>query len=457
MSNCARAVARSSVAHTAKCFVAHLWPSFLPPLLPFTPLFGALFGHTLRQPKSPLPRFVPTMTDEYLPYTGGQLAQVLGRQRTMSTSTSYRTAAADWNHFYRQNSVNAYKDRHYILREFGPLRACLSLIQAGRVPSDSAEPFSLCEVGCGVGNAVLPLLRTFYDSRTAASEGGRASSSQFRVLACDVSAVAVRLLQDRLSQERFSPEVCAARVLDISLQPIPRLLSDGRVSSDVAADADGATRSPRAELKYDFVSMIFVLCSVAPERHVAALRHVAEALAPSNPNVDVTTITAGADNLMKRPRRHTTRAVATAESEDEEDEMETRSVVQGEDNSGDEVTDQDDSADGDVLRCMSSHSAETRQGYLFFRDYCAEDLAHQRFAQRDVTTGGAPNAAAEASTFRRTNGTLSHFFTIPEVTHLFDAAGLRILSIKVVDRTTCNRRDGTTMDRRFIQAIAVAR
>lgn len=63
-------------------------------------------------------------------------------------------AGTFWHQFYQRNSTHFYKDRHYLHIVFPDLApVCCS-----SSPNDSVAPLRLLEVGCGVGNAVLPLL-----------------------------------------------------------------------------------------------------------------------------------------------------------------------------------------------------------------------------------------------------------------------------------------------------------
>lgn len=54
-------------------------------------------------------------------------------------------ARRNWDLFYKRNETNFFKDRHYLEKEFPLL-------------SDSSCFRSILEVGCGVGNALLPLV-----------------------------------------------------------------------------------------------------------------------------------------------------------------------------------------------------------------------------------------------------------------------------------------------------------
>ena len=61
-----------------------------------------------------------------------------------------------WFDFYRRNKTNFYKDRHYLHIVFPELAPADSA--DGGVETITTNRIKLLEVGCGVGNAVLPLL-----------------------------------------------------------------------------------------------------------------------------------------------------------------------------------------------------------------------------------------------------------------------------------------------------------
>lgn len=63
-------------------------------------------------------------------------------------------ARKNWDIFYKQNTTNFYKDRHYLRREFSSLAKKLDTLKEG-------EEVMLLDLGCGVGNAFYPLIETF--------------------------------------------------------------------------------------------------------------------------------------------------------------------------------------------------------------------------------------------------------------------------------------------------------
>lgn len=105
-----------------------------------------------------------------------------------------RPPCTDWNRFYEKHGTNFFNDRHYLAVAF---------------PKEFAKtpPSTLVEIGCGVGNAILPLLK-----------------DGWTVWALDFSQVAIDLLR---REERF--QACQddggkahAHVWDISHPPPPK-------------------------------------------------------------------------------------------------------------------------------------------------------------------------------------------------------------------------------------------
>mmetsp|Transcript_23424 Transcript_23424/g.29122 ORF Transcript_23424/g.29122 Transcript_23424/m.29122 type:complete len:83 (+) Transcript_23424:222-470(+) len=66
-------------------------------------------------------------------------------------------ARRNWDIFYKQNTTNFYKDRHYLAREFTELSTKLDESKQ----SGSTEEVTLLDLGCGVGNAFWPLVENF--------------------------------------------------------------------------------------------------------------------------------------------------------------------------------------------------------------------------------------------------------------------------------------------------------
>jgi tRNAThr (cytosine32-N3)-methyltransferase len=97
--------------------------------------------------------------------------------------------AKNWDTFYKHNRANFFKDRHYITEEF-------NLASQLR---DSSEGFHVVDMGCGVGNAIVPLLLQFPN----------ASATCF-----DCSETAVKLLREKLVEEHLENR-CKVSVGDL--------------------------------------------------------------------------------------------------------------------------------------------------------------------------------------------------------------------------------------------------
>lgn len=52
----------------------------------------------------------------------------------------------NWERYYKHNTTNGFKDRHYIMKEFPELK------------NDERENLTFLDIGCGVGNSFYPLI-----------------------------------------------------------------------------------------------------------------------------------------------------------------------------------------------------------------------------------------------------------------------------------------------------------
>lgn len=128
-----------------------------------------------------------------------------------------KNAQKYWDQFYKRNTSNFFKDRHWTLREFQ--------IQIN-------ETTKLFEVGCGVGNFLFPLLSEL---------------PNLFVYACDFSSTAIDLLRQNT---QYDPERIQSFVCDLTDEP----------------------EIPIEENSIDICSMIFVLSAIHPDKMVRVLR-----------------------------------------------------------------------------------------------------------------------------------------------------------------------------------------
>lgn len=328
-------------------------------------------GNSLKRPRNPVG---PSMVN-YFPYSSGFIER---RLRTVQTKNQKN----QWNTYYHHNTLKGFKDRHYLLREFVELREALqeSSLSASLSHRSESFSFSWMEVGCGVGNAFLPVLVEY-----------GSSPCWERMYAMDISAVAIGLLKDRLKNEvPFDVrkkvwvgviDPTSENIILTHFSPADRYTSTG---SCAYQKHEEEPLIPRAFVS--FASLIFVLCSISTPFHLDVLKRI-----------------------------------------------------------------------GSCLK---------RGSVVFFRDYAKDDHAHKRFRlTRNRSIHSVPpcepistsirtenNASEEENfTYTRTNGTLTHFFTMEEVSKLFSSAGFHIIQLEFVERDVENRKQQQQLRRRFLQ------
>jgi 2-polyprenyl-3-methyl-5-hydroxy-6-metoxy-1,4-benzoquinol methylase len=138
-------------------------------------------------------------------------------------------ASKYWHLFYKRNQDHFYKDRHYLHVVFPEL--------ASSSDSPSHQPH-LLEVGCGVGNAILPLLEIH---------------PTIQITAIDFADSAVRILQEKivsLACDRIHASRC-----DIVNDPIPA-----------------------ADQSLDYILCMFVLSAIDPMHHPLVLNKLFQKL-----------------------------------------------------------------------------------------------------------------------------------------------------------------------------------
>jgi len=140
-------------------------------------------------------------------------------------------ARKNWDLFYKRNSSNFFKDRHWTHREFPELT----------VENLSKRRHVLLEPGCGCGNAIFPLTE---------------ENKDLFVYACDFSQRAVDLVKSNplYNEERFNAFQC-----------------------DLTAD-DLCEKIPVESV--DIVLMLFILSAISPQKMEASLNNILKVMKP---------------------------------------------------------------------------------------------------------------------------------------------------------------------------------
>ncbi|CAH1238675.1 METTL6 [Branchiostoma lanceolatum] len=141
-----------------------------------------------------------------------------------------KEAQRNWDLFYKRNSTNFFKDRHWTAREFEEL-----------ANSQKDAPLVLLEAGCGVGNFLFPLLQ---------------ENPSLFIHACDFSPRAVQFVKDN---PRCAPDRCNAFQCDLT-------------KDDLRANVPAAS--------VDMATLIFVLSALHPDTMPTALENIHRVLKP---------------------------------------------------------------------------------------------------------------------------------------------------------------------------------
>lgn len=140
-----------------------------------------------------------------------------------------------WDSFYGIHDNRFFKDRHWLFTEF-PELAPLST-------NEASQPRSIFELGCGVGNTILPILQ--YSTET-----------ELRVYGCDFSDRAIEILR---SQPQFDEKRSNVFVMDATQEQ---------------------WQVPFEENSQDIIVMIFVLSAIEPAKMQRVLDNCYKYLKP---------------------------------------------------------------------------------------------------------------------------------------------------------------------------------
>ncbi|CAH8514705.1 unnamed protein product [Schistosoma turkestanicum] len=199
-----------------------------------------------------------------------EINKVINKQVDTLISPFQRTklfteCGKNWDRFYKRNGCRFFKDRHWTTREFTELSSL-----------NDRTPRSLLEVGCGVGNFLVPLIESMLsnsqedinvsEQSDCVSKANEISS----IYACDISQRAVDILNERI---KLFPVKCNAFVCDVAK---PHSLKAVLSSLNSVSDQEFNT----AEHGVDLVTLIFVLSALNPQEMLTCLSNVASVLSP---------------------------------------------------------------------------------------------------------------------------------------------------------------------------------
>ncbi|CAN2389707.1 tRNA C5-cytosine methylation [Pristimantis euphronides] len=143
-----------------------------------------------------------------------------------------KEAQKNWDLFYKRNSTNFFKDRHWTTREFEELKACREF---------DNQRLTMLEAGCGVGNCLFPLLE---------------EDPHLFVYACDFSPRAVQFVKQNPC---YNPDTCKAFQCD---------LTKDRLTDNIPADS------------VDVATLIFVLSAIHPDKIPLVVENIYKVIKP---------------------------------------------------------------------------------------------------------------------------------------------------------------------------------
>ncbi|XP_020668359.2 tRNA N(3)-cytidine methyltransferase METTL6 isoform X1 [Pogona vitticeps] len=143
-----------------------------------------------------------------------------------------KEAQKNWDLFYKRNSTNFFKDRHWTTREFEELKACRKFAD---------QKLTILEAGCGVGNCLFPLLE---------------DDDNIFAYACDFSPRAVEYVKQN---PLYDAQRCKVFQCDLTRDDLLENVPPESV---------------------DVVMLIFVLSAIHPEKMHLVLRNIYKILKP---------------------------------------------------------------------------------------------------------------------------------------------------------------------------------
>ena len=182
----------------------------------------------------------------------------------------YKTSGAKyWHEFYKRNKTNFYKDRHYLQVVFPELDyICDSTSNVAYHSNDTNQILKLMEVGCGVGNAVLPLLEL---------------NPRLEIHAIDFAKSAIVLLNTEINSDGNSKyNVISSDDMEIDTEIETETVLNTTINKRITATVCDITKDllPVEENSMDLILCMFVISAIAPEHMEKAFQKLFCALKP---------------------------------------------------------------------------------------------------------------------------------------------------------------------------------
>lgn len=188
-----------------------------------------------------------------------------------------RNASTNWNSFYDKNQTNFFKDRHYLHKAF-PAEFGWLYVDSNACEEDKNNRhqhhsildnnITVAEIGCGVGNAILPLLEQHTElihkkQTRSSSDDDNVRIPQLQIHCLDFAPTAIHLLK-----------------LDPRFQSAAK---EGRATAHVYDLSSTHPSQVNLENTADVAILLFCLSAIGPHPSAAlsrASRHVIDILKP---------------------------------------------------------------------------------------------------------------------------------------------------------------------------------
>jgi len=211
-----------------------------------------------------------------------------------------KDAQLHWNNFYSSHETNFFKDRHYLHKAFPDDFGILYQNNIGNgddyqkerriVVNSMSESFTITEIGCGVGNTVLPLLELdpfVYIKKSSSSDNSDHDNvaniyekKELFIWGLDFSSVAIELLKKDTRYINATTETidrARAQVWDITTTH-PKDIYASKVVSSQPSQSKEVLQC--LESSSNISLLLFVLSAISPDRMMQAAKNVASTLKP---------------------------------------------------------------------------------------------------------------------------------------------------------------------------------